>query len=549
MPEKNIDIVKSWAIDNPTFAIFLWIDPESASSSSTVERNTKYYHELLGDFEDRIHFKDIENTKNHQGSIVKMADEYIRYEIDRLRPNYGASSDLLRYKILYEFGGAYFDSDVRPGNKTLERSLIFDAEQKEHRLYVDNNSQNTGMVGNDALICSSHNPLMHQIWETAIQRYHLEYKNFDPESDPYLYNLLPPIITYQYDDSTYILESTLSKTGPLCIRKNVETETGELKEVADDKTPMIRLMEDLTFVTKNDRGWVGKPLLKLTPDETIRKINSSVAFEVNKLKLLRLDDHVNNLIEVTKCDGALAAQTVIKLLEDISLTNLNSNLISIQLTYRHDLTIHFCETNNLVDKTYLFPLVKTCYETTQTNHYYESPVSVVMAIPLYKDLLNFVKENPSEKDKVMQELSKVNQATVKFLTYALGYCENSMKKIDKKDKHLVGQKSIIADYLQFLSENIKVSRQELEKFHEPLRNNPVAEEEQKESAQVTKFILELIERNNQLDEFLTNHKLKDLIGKQHKTLNNKKMPEGKHDADQNNKKDDDPDNKCHCRII
>jgi mannosyltransferase OCH1-like enzyme len=76
----------------------------------------------------------------------------VRYEIDRLRPNYGASSDLLRYLILYSFGGAYFDSDVAPGTKRLETSESFLKDFDNPIIYINKNSQNTKEIGNDAFI-------------------------------------------------------------------------------------------------------------------------------------------------------------------------------------------------------------------------------------------------------------------------------------------------------------------------------------------------------------------------------------------------------------
>src|SRR5262249_37384263 len=48
--------------------------------------------------------------------IAEVETPEVRYELDGLWPNHGASSDILRYEILHREGGAYLDClDVFPG--------------------------------------------------------------------------------------------------------------------------------------------------------------------------------------------------------------------------------------------------------------------------------------------------------------------------------------------------------------------------------------------------------------------------------------------------
>jgi hypothetical protein len=289
---------------------------------------------------DKLEIKDIEQTQDLNGKNICMSDEYIRYEIDRMRPNYGISSDLLRYKILDAIGGAYFDSDVKPGKVTLEESGIFDREFDKPQLYLDRNSQGQNKIGNDALISTPNNPVMQNILHAAKSHYHLSSK--DLVGDDYLYrsnlviaeNNSPPVITYQYDEREYITLATPFKTGPFCVRKNVETEDVELKSYEECGSQLDN-MEDLVTPSPNNGGWVGKPIARRTFEEASRIILDSINWEMNKLGILRIDDHINNLVESSRCEPGRAIQEVLAYVQNIDLKKLES----VQITHAIEETV------------------------------------------------------------------------------------------------------------------------------------------------------------------------------------------------------------------
>lgn len=68
-----------------------------------------------------------------------------------------------------------------------------------------------------------------------------------------------------------------------------------------------------------------------------------------------------------------------------------------------------------------------------------------MAISQYENLLNFLKEKPIKKQEVIQNLSDINEATIKFLAFVLMYCESSMNEINNKDKKISQSKIILID--------------------------------------------------------------------------------------------------------
>lgn len=109
LPNRSVESIKSWAEsvqEDPLCKIYLWVDQKTTSSTFLYKQEEEFFKN-----EKNIEIQDVE--------IFREASQYIAYELDRLRSNYGASSDMLRYKILYEYGGAYFDSDIYPGKVSL----------------------------------------------------------------------------------------------------------------------------------------------------------------------------------------------------------------------------------------------------------------------------------------------------------------------------------------------------------------------------------------------------------------------------------------------
>ncbi|MBA3817246.1 MAG: hypothetical protein H0X29_12175 [Parachlamydiaceae bacterium] len=178
---------------NPTFRFFLWIDQHTFTQSKSLKGLSlkEFYKDKLGT---NVEIFDIFD-KSDQKYNENICTSSIRYEIDKVMPNYGASSDLLRYRILYQIGGCYFDSDIEPAPNSLIGCDAYNSTNNQHVLYIDHLSQlpkpheysferfelsgqiedtfyNYGL-GNDAFICTAKNPLMRQIMQEAEDNYRL----------------------------------------------------------------------------------------------------------------------------------------------------------------------------------------------------------------------------------------------------------------------------------------------------------------------------------------------------------------------------------------
>ena len=151
MPKKNMQTIIEWARINPSFAISIWVDNLIMPNYS---EHLQTWAEIFSSEKlapNQILFKEIE-----EGEPASAA---IRYELSRLRTNYGKSSDLIRYQKIFLHGGAYFDTDVLPGTVSLTDSKIFESTHEFPCLWVDRNSQGTDQIGNDTLIATTEHPL------------------------------------------------------------------------------------------------------------------------------------------------------------------------------------------------------------------------------------------------------------------------------------------------------------------------------------------------------------------------------------------------------
>lgn len=114
MKPIGIQNVAQWARNNPEFEVWLWVDKTTTPSKDIMTyqkwfskvgiENVYFDAGILSDPSVEKIKPDISMTINAAIRIrdindQKINDEYIRYEIKKLQPNYGASSDLLRYKI------------------------------------------------------------------------------------------------------------------------------------------------------------------------------------------------------------------------------------------------------------------------------------------------------------------------------------------------------------------------------------------------------------------------------------------------------------------
>lgn len=314
LPVDGIEIVSGWIrscchIDE--FKAFLWIDKKT--TSARVIADYKQLFQSKG-----ISVLDETETSSSQVSAPQLfimdiethglRNEFVSYEIEKLRPNYGSSSDLLRYEILHTYGGFYCDcTDVSSGITPLV--TIFEEKFQRDVLYLDHcpqqpyapaeKLQNFGVneLGNDTFAVTKNNQVMSIILNKARQQYDLLSEKLE----------LSHIIVAHSGNNTK--DITIARTGPGLVRAVLlgdmtctNQDTGVL--ISADKKLEIRRVRDgaitLTQPKSNTGSWLNMRITRHeNPEDAIKAVIETIKFEATHFKILRLDDHVKDLLEST----------------------------------------------------------------------------------------------------------------------------------------------------------------------------------------------------------------------------------------------------------
>ncbi len=408
MTKEGIDLVSEWIKQNHTvekFQAWLWVDNKTATKSLVTD-----YKKLFGQNEVIVLDKP-ENTTSiltETGPCLtlkdirehKLSDEYVTYEIEKLRPNYGSSSDLLRYNILFQYGGFYCDcTDVAVGKTNL--SEIFAQEFKRPVLFLDHRPQQpmlsleelkefrTDQLGNDTfLVTGEHNMLALKLILTAKKNYELPETFFKSHV----------VIAHSGNN---MKESTIARTGPGLVRQAfVEPSKLELAEGAlIVKEGEIRRVRDgiiaLTTPTENTGCWLNTRITKYeNPEDAFTAVFTTIEFEAKHFKIFRLDDHIKDLMMSTgrKID---IKNVLIKLDNFIETKKLS--FVYTQLTGEYIQSIEYTFDKKL---TTIFDLSK------------EDCILAINAQGYLNDLLKAEKVATIQKDALSKQAKKMNMTVI-----------------------------------------------------------------------------------------------------------------------------------------
>jgi len=313
IPDTSISRIKQWSLKNPGAEIHLWIDRETIPAAvlekyqhANTPEGFKDLPVVLRDIRD-IPAK-IDESHSADGDLREQLQKlYLLavYEFNQLRPNYGASSDIFRYLILFLYSDdahwhAYFDHDVDCGENSIEGMLLESSET----LFFHPNAQLTGYSGNDAFICrKKHHPQLRAILIKVLSNY-TEKLMSSPSTRMGVY--------FANDDAKEQL--TIKRTGPKAVAQTL-FELYKKEFLMDWKEENFIMWDSETCVAyecpsavaiwgsicpgnKNERSWIGRGVRNFScRDDAIAAVLDEIRVEANLLGVIHLDDHVANVAE------------------------------------------------------------------------------------------------------------------------------------------------------------------------------------------------------------------------------------------------------------
>lgn len=352
VPNEGMVNLARWAYSNPNFKIVLWVDDKVVTQDTHLVNLQELYTERfaeeylkLAEGEESIQEINsrIEVRSIREHGICNKENDVVDYAIDRLEPNYGLSSDILRYRILYQYGGVYVDiTDVTPGDQEKLNFLNsipyakFLIVNEEHKLYINHLSQTqnpseleltsfnlsthdfsshqeeenekflaSSKIGNDSFICTKGNPLMLLMVQETERR--LQCKTFNERVMMAYGGFNIKDITLDLSGPNMVKTVIYnSQTGRLLQNKKLTT-VGYYKKMSDNSGSYIFSLQSNQYQAvkppdnvRNTRYWNDVPLDLIrikTVEDVISQIVKLATYEITKMGVLRLDDHISILTQ------------------------------------------------------------------------------------------------------------------------------------------------------------------------------------------------------------------------------------------------------------
>lgn len=301
--DDDLRVILRRALANPEWKQYIWVDEKTDPEVISSNYYKDAFARLLQDEEFEKCGEEIKKkvlTNLFIQDIKALRDEYISYEIDKLTPNYGSSSDLLRYIILYIYGGAYFDTDVYAGTNTLDEIPVKEADN--YIIYLDHYPQHPRIhqhlladfehfaaIGNDAFITTKNNPFVLELCNIAK-------RNYDLESNK---------ISCAYGGKN-IKNITESRTGPLIV-SNLMLQSELVRGEAAHQhyrvwrdVNIYRLRDGKICLSMpapdNESNWLNLRVVKKDYKEALQRVAGTIAFEMKHFGVIRVDDHILDVL-------------------------------------------------------------------------------------------------------------------------------------------------------------------------------------------------------------------------------------------------------------
>ena len=371
-----------------------------------------------------------------------------RGEIARIATNFGVSSDLLRYLILHDYGGAYFDSDVFPKDRALNELPEFDGGLTGHHLFVDPDSQGQGLIGNDAFIVTTEqNPSMAYMLKVALCNYMGSSRDLPIERSSHLHTRdYRRYMTYFTDDTEERKNGTPFQTGPVVVRDVV----GAINEGSSLGVTVHENLHQFTEGKTNENNWLIFTRQHDSFDTAFAAAVERIDFEMKELQLLRLPAHVNqiynSLSKLRNAEEALEytpENIMARLMEvvgnkfvqsDPALATINS--IEYDFAFRGQIDTFFLQSGvNALDRSLLFPSASAAPNNTLLYAGFKA----VHYLELIKAIDDIEKQDkkrqeegqagsPEEQEEQEAERAELVEKVNLCVTYCVNYYNVAMGK-------------------------------------------------------------------------------------------------------------------------
>jgi hypothetical protein len=483
IPDDRLHVIQQWHAQYPDFEIYIWTDPSGTDKSfgSAIREEQQEKLRTAGISQEKLKIKDIIEIASDERAIRSM--RIIRYEIDRLRPNYGAASDLIRYEALYKYGGVYMDSDVLPPKKALYGWLDISLYSNQafwenaNRCFIYNV---TVGAPNDVIFSPLGSEGILSLINHIQEDYNVKKQVILRRQEPTIRGLVgfqqnpeanSCIQAYNYSTNTYIKYSTLKRTGPFHVSRIYlyDNEMQEIMDIKDLPRNVGWIMSGIEFPWKifgkiptgtqesqirvpledSGKSWLGLAPKRINePQVAVDIVMESIIFELEHFGILRLSDHLSDVEDVFKLEPVKKEFCFKRLIEWLSTIILDSKIVVQYPLVNEEHVRKLLEQKSWLENTCLYPLISLQDDPNR---------AIISALRYFQqDIEEIVKEiterSRQEEDlsKLLTAFSRCSEITLKFVN-CLFVAVNIQKNVEVI-REILSEAKLLVNYIK---ENIQ----------------------------------------------------------------------------------------------
>lgn len=396
----------------PSIVVWIWLFPDTTES---LQHNTP----------------SLPSPYSYQFISSDMVSELAYYEIEQIHPNRVAFRNLLRYEILYRFGGISLDErfDIK------KISDDYFANTAEKNLYIDSTLLTDPVHANQTIISTPNHPVLAEIISRFNANYTLlpikedsEVLGVDEDEKQYYFQTLsnmnlPHELAYLYEDwnrNAHRNELVEYRTG-IYFLQSILLECGNKNDI-----------NNIISFSLNERISNSFRINSIAIDDWEKRINQTIWFEALHFHLFRLDDYILYLIKYIKMNEEQAFEFLKNSFNKLLQEGLDlNNIICIKITYLYPHTLQWCKELNF-QKSYLIPGIHNAYlvKNAAQFNYYKSPVLCVFNINQYAMCYQIL--NATGKDEIVLTLEKMYISHATFLHDVINTCEHLLPLTQKR---------------------------------------------------------------------------------------------------------------------
>ena len=536
MPDANLTNVIAWLQNNKDCTVNLWVDHPVYSRAQLIEKYIEAIRRVCT--QSQLSSQEIDSiikkiTFQNPNDLLNKpeyanAKKYFTHEQEKIRPNYGSASDILRYILLYEHGGLYFDSDTKPDKIGFSDIGLFNP-QSRHRLLINTHAYGGNHeFANDIIFSTPKNPLLQSVIDGLMRTYTSQEARIDVERVKSLLKTLPrneatDTLEYQTESDLFnrnrflntpmrmaysthaiqdLLASTIMRTGPGLLRtgmceylssRNQQMIESNIEEIASGVSQITPELSN-AWIKKNPRTDIA------TYENALDLIIKMAKFEVENYHVLRLDDFINDihlLFNEVERDH-IAADLMSHVLNEQ--LHRHPNLKVIQASSPK--TLAFIKKLHLEEKTFMFPRLRTIFDNKENYNVYMQEIipNLTQGVKQnQQELVDMKADDPIRFHEEMIFILKQLQLVFKPVDHLFEKCQLMLTTEQDLTQLTDDQKLFLSDYLSSFNDYGEIVQEVLYAINE-LMAEPITGISAEKTGELTTLVESVKQEGHALQE-------------------------------------------------